>query len=107
VTQPLIEHWDGTNWSLASIPSVDSPSALNAVSASSDSNVWAVGFAGTNALTEHWDGLAWSDIPTPSVVGTGNLFDVQALASNDAWAVGVLLNPDKTSNQPLILHWDG
>jgi hypothetical protein len=66
--QPLIEHWDGTAWSV--VPGAPLPSGENnqtfGVGASSSDDVWAVGFYETPtlqviALIEHWDGTpgAW------------------------------------------------
>src|SRR4030095_2924294 len=57
----LIEHWDGTNWTLATRPAINTPNELLAVSASSANDVWAVGGfnSGGQALIEHWDGSTW------------------------------------------------
>src|SRR5262249_5938891 len=56
--QPLIEHWDGTSWSVVSSPKLKQDGALNAVTAISTNNVWAVGFFDNfqGDLVEHWDG---------------------------------------------------
>ena len=66
--QPLIEHWDGTKWSI--LPSPNSgptaDDALDGVTAISPNNVWAVGSnmnTGSTpgqSLIEHWDGVQWS-----------------------------------------------
>lgn len=61
--QTLIEHWDGTQWSI--VPS-QSPAAVNnvlmGVTAIAAGNIWAVGYQDNNgscpyALIEHWNGL--------------------------------------------------
>src|SRR5438034_4460055 len=66
VQQTLIEHFDGTVWSVVPSPS---PGALQnilfGVGAITDSDVWAVGGEQDanglwHTLTEHWDGPAWS-----------------------------------------------
>lgn len=101
----LIEHWNGSAWSIVSSPNVAGQfTVLTAVSVISATDIWAVGnFSGTNGyqtLTEHWNGTAWSIIPSPS---TGKLASVDAVASNNVWAVGD--NPGKS--QSLIEHWNG
>src|SRR5204862_547524 len=66
----LIEHWDGSNWSVVPSPS---PSAgysnLYGVAAVSANDVWAVGSSGYDpfqTLTEHWNGRSWSVVPSPN-----------------------------------------
>jgi len=106
----IVEHWDGTAWSVVDAPSPSSfESGLTGVAAIAADDVWAVGFEveGTIAkpLAEHWDGRRWSIAETPEVTrGDGNgavLEAVTALAADDAWAVG------STAANPLIEHWDG
>jgi len=102
----LIEHWDGTEWSLVDGPEVEE-SSLYGVSALSKANAWAVGFAldGSeyDTLIEHWDGSSWTEVPSPSPGGGSGSFlkSVSALTANDVWAVGY------TQDAPLIEHWDG
>src|SRR5213078_4321877 len=61
---PLIEHWDGTAWSV--IPDDPPPpggaNILHGVSATASDDVWAVGVRanGHPPLIEHWDGTAWT-----------------------------------------------
>jgi hypothetical protein len=94
---------------------------LNAVTAVSPSDVWAVGYKNDNnlndsrTLIEHWNGTNWKAVksPNPGSTGackgfnTGNyLTAVAAVSSTDAWAVGFKF--DCTSLlKPLALHWDG
>jgi hypothetical protein len=60
--RPLIEHWDGSAWSITTPGRVPNAhiTGLNAVTAISPSNVWAVGSCDddithyTYALIEHW-----------------------------------------------------
>lgn len=69
INSSVIEHFDGVRWSIIpspqSNPRTGSEFFLNAVSALSANDVWAVGFgsAGTNApllpLYEHWNGKVW------------------------------------------------
>src|SRR5206468_2266231 len=67
----LIEHWNGTTWSLASSPSPDDRAELFGVTALSSTNAWAVGDSvqsgvGQFALIEHWDGASWTVVPSPT-----------------------------------------
>src|SRR5437870_1586106 len=58
------------SWSVVPSPNVGTrPNFLYAVSALSDTDVWAVGrvsdsFTG-RTLAEHWDGTSWKVVPTP------------------------------------------
>ncbi len=103
----LIEHWDGTRWSIVTSPNAPGPSnVLEAISAGSSSEAWAVGdyedFSGNyRTLTEHWDGSMWKIIPAPSPGGTGFLYGVSDLPTGTAWAAGV------GANGPTGMLWDG
>ncbi len=109
IQQSLIEHWDGTSWSVVSSPNVASMfNVLTAVSAISATDMWAVGnYSGTQgyqALIEHWNGTNWSIVPGPSSQ-SGRLNGVTAIASNNVWAVGT--GTGATGDQTLVEHWDG
>jgi hypothetical protein len=97
LTQPLVEHWDGTQWSIVPSPHIAGAGGgvLNAISATSASDVWAVGYG---SLIEHYDGTSWSTVTAPSKT---NLLGVIGLAAGNAWAVGW------TDNGPATAHWDG
>ena len=80
--QTLIEHWDGTSWSVVTSPNAGggSPSAANEllrVAAISANDIWAVGrFLDPNTnvyrtLTEHWDGTKLECHPQPERHGGG------------------------------------
>ncbi len=104
VAQPsLIEHWDGTRWSVVATPSGGVGNLLG-VSASSSTDVWAVGNAGINQMIEHWNGARWSVVTAPSPSDT-SLNAVTVLGPNDAWAVGN--GHFSGSPLPLLEHWDG
>lgn len=72
---------------------------LDAVGATSSSDVWAVGGYRTKAsfkehsLAERWDGSAWQTVQVPDI---GRLTGVAAISSEDVWVIG-----------STILHWDG
>src|SRR5207237_490200 len=80
--QTLIEHWNGSKWSLASFPRVNSDYRFYAVSATSASDVWAVGLDGSANLPapiEHWNGSKWSIVPNPALAGSRGLIGVASL----------------------------
>jgi hypothetical protein len=54
----IIEHWDGTAWTLVPHPI----STLYGVAAISQNDVWAVGGAG---MIQHWNGSSWKNVPSP------------------------------------------
>lgn len=107
--QTLIEHWNGTSWSIVPGPGASS-GQLYGVAALAANNVWAVGsYAGmsTNGyqtLIEHWNGTSWH-IVQGSSVSTGHLFGVTALAANNVWAVGSVVGANGI--QTLVEHWNG
>jgi Putative Ig domain len=108
--QALIEHWDGTAWSLVSSPT-ELDSTLSGVTAASASDVWAVGsFLNSDsveqALFEHWNGHKWSPIKSPATGPGTEMFAVAAVSSKDIWAVGQFLSASSTA-QALIEHSDG
>jgi hypothetical protein len=83
--------------------------SLGDVSASSATDVWAVGaLGGSRTLAERWNGALWKRVATPNPGRRrgriDTLFSVAAIAPNDAWAVGEW---GSGSAPPLLLHWDG
>jgi hypothetical protein len=117
--QPLIEHWDGTSWTIVSSPDVGSgnDSSLESISYLLPNDIWAVGFT-TNGypnfvwtpLTEHYDGTSWHIVPSPTVnpANPWRLEGVMMFSSNNVWAVGAVYNNPPSSPVPdLIEHWDG
>ena len=95
--QTLIDHWDGTSWSIVSSPNVaSSGNDLVSVSAVSANNIWAVGnsfnsktFSG-KTLIEHWNGTRWSIVSSPNVGSEGNILNgvTNVPGTSDAWTVG-------------------
>ena len=69
----LIEHWNGSSWSVVPSPSPGTGDALTGVTTSNAANdVWAVG-SGTPAggstaqtLTLNWNGTTWSTVASPN-----------------------------------------
>ena len=109
----LIEHFDGTVWSVVPSPSPGGQqNILYGVAAVTDSDVWAVGARQDSdgpwhTLTEHWNGSVWSVVPSADPGAGGNqLYAVKALGTNNVYAVGQQAGA-AFPNQALIEHWDG
>src|SRR6266568_4088953 len=114
VTQTLIEHWNGTSWSVVKSPSpATGNNELFSVSAASASSIWTVGFLTNNTsqtpvdqtLIEHWNGSSWSVMKSPNPGSSSDhLNGVAAISTSDVWAVG---NGKTSSGKTLIEHWNG
>jgi hypothetical protein len=106
--QTLIEHWNGSAWSVVTSPNRLLPTNyLTGVSAVSANDIWAVGRSEFDkSLTEHWNGTSWSIVASPNVGSVDNiLWSVAAVATNNVWAVG---ETDSGGNpQLLVEHWNG
>ena len=106
--EPLVLHWDGTDWLQAELPG-DLHGILNGVAAISPTNVWVVGFSGDpavsleRAMVLHWDGTAWANVEVGRTIGGGKaaLEDIDAVSPTDLWAVGY------HHFQPSMIRFDG
>jgi photosystem II stability/assembly factor-like uncharacterized protein len=102
----LVEHWNGSTWSVISSPSPLGDDILRAVSGTGAGDIWAVGRSRntfnfrTSTLIEHWNGNSWSQ-----VFGAGGensaLYGVAAISPGDAWTVG------DSGGLTLIDRWNG
>jgi len=107
-----------TKWSIADPPYSTSSTVpfapLNAISAISPSDVWAVGQANGSLLTENWNGAKWSSVALPK--GPCSTFEADCVltgisgdATNDVIATG---NGEIAESSgwvviPLAFHWNG
>jgi hypothetical protein len=113
----VIEHWNGKTWTAQARPQPGGTTdvMLTAITATSQSNAWAVGTADATSrgrtvpevLTEHWNGRRWIPI-------AGTRFPAQAAPQVDAvtvtsksgaWAVGDYCV--EAGCQTVTDHWDG
>jgi len=102
------QHWNGTAWSVVTVPQPGNQSFLYSVSAASPDDVWAVGniYSGSptvgSTMIIHWDGSSWTQVSSPNPDPQSSyLTGVRALAADAVWAVGF------AGHQSLVLFWDG
>ncbi len=118
VDQPLIEHWNGAQWSIVPAPDPNpgaSTDTLESVTEVSARDVWAVGFFATSSgnelpLIEHWSGKQWSIVASarpPVGFPGGNLLGIEEVSAHNIWAVGTSFNSALGTSQTLIEHWNG
>jgi hypothetical protein len=85
---PLVEHWDGSSWSVAGSATDGGQGYLFGVTAQSATSVWAVGDLGGLSFAEKWDGAQWTRVPSGNVGTSNNTFQAVAAKSGTVWAVG-------------------
>ncbi|MFL5732662.1 MAG: hypothetical protein ACJ78Q_05615, partial [Chloroflexia bacterium] len=97
----LVEHWDGTGWTIVPGPGgpAGSASSLSGIAAVATNDIWAVGryyvqssSDPSHGLIEHWDGSRWAVVATPGL----DLSAVAATSPTDVWAAG-----------DQLFHYDG
>jgi hypothetical protein len=98
--ETLIEHWNGTSWTVVSSPNVDyggqpRDNELQGIVALPANDLWAFGWYAANpsgesgdefTLVLHWDGASWSVVPSPDPISDPNLV-------NDPLYAGVVTGP--------------
>ena len=114
---PLIEHWDGSAWSIVPSPVLPQPAAnqgaqLYGVTAVSATDAWAVGYIGTGThhnLILHWDGTSWTRVRGPHMGPLASLSGVTAISATKVWAVGTthVTVTGRTIKVPFALRWNG
>jgi hypothetical protein len=111
----LTERWNGKAWTWVKSPNAARFNQLDAVSADSPSDAWAVGWDGGLAdvgLVEHWNGTAWKLVafPNPGRDGkdrpSSELSGVSALSPDDVWVCGLYPVPGGQL-RTLLAHWNG
>jgi hypothetical protein len=112
-TVPLVQRWDGREWSLVAPAPISATLAMfNGVAALSENDAWAVGYyvdegGLSRTLAQHWNGSEWRTVPTPNVGQRLNTLSGVAMRSaDDVWAVGYRVG-DKSQHLPITMHWDG
>jgi hypothetical protein len=113
---PLIEHYDGSAWSIVTGPTDAalnvSGGSLNGISCLSSNDCWAVG-QGSDTLVEQFNGSAWSIVPSAQAGSAGSdiLSAVSCSSPDSCWAVGSQgfndRGPGPNTGQPLIESYSG
>jgi hypothetical protein len=115
-TVPETLHYNGTTWAVVPVALPGQASAtLDAVTAISAGDVWAVGedigagsAIGGSTLIEHWNGTAWSIVATPTPGAYPSLTGVAGRSAGDVYAVGTNLpSAGGGPEQAMILRWNG
>jgi hypothetical protein len=106
---PTAEKWNGTKWSLITVPAPSgaTDSYLEAVACTSATNCWGVGASDDNTLAEKWNGSTWSIVSSPSPhPGDPNILSGLACASASlCFAVGYDFPTDFSGS--LTEKWNG
>jgi len=111
--QTLIEHWNGTAWSIVSnTPNTSSAqdNILYRVKCTSASDCSAAGyyFASSGfpqSLMEHWNGSAWSIVPSPNASPANYVYGLACSSASNCWAAGYFQTA--SVDQALMLRWNG
>jgi hypothetical protein len=86
---PLILHWDGTEWSVVPAPAFgDMSTELSDVLALTATEAWAVGRAGDRTLVLRWNATSWTVVASPSPGGSDALNAIDGSAGA-LWSVGI------------------
>jgi hypothetical protein len=112
VRKTLIEHYDGTSWTIVPSPNPGGVSdALLGVTGVAGSDIWAVGFTsagfGYDALLLHYDGVSWTEATAAPDAGSAEdvLAGVAQDGSGNVWAFGYhVIGSDYRT---LVEYWDG
>jgi hypothetical protein len=112
IYQTLIEHWNGTSWTIISSPNTDvaKSNILTAAACASGNDCWAVGYYSNGkylqTLAQHWDGTSWTIAHSRNTSPTQSnyLLTVTCLSPSECWAAGSYdLAPNRF--QTLIEHY--
>jgi hypothetical protein len=83
---PLVEHWNGSGWSVVTSPLQGTSDLLNGIAVISASNIWAVGDYRSSidpqgpyfTLIEHWNGTSWKVAKSPSPGSVASVLEAAA-----------------------------
>ena len=88
----LIEHWNGSAWSVVEHPVPGGTHTFWGVSALAANDAWVSGYVnastGLQPLIEHWDGAAWQQQTPAQATPRPWLTAISGLPGGDVWAVG-------------------
>jgi hypothetical protein len=112
----LIEHWNGTRWSIVPSPNPATgipgdSDVLTSITGTGPNDLWAAGWDNNEAtqtiqlLFEHWNGTTWTAATSPTPVRSDQFASgITAISPGNVWAVGT----DETQgSNNLSAHWNG
>lgn len=109
----VIEHFDGTKWTIVPSPQFSTGSELQKVLAFSANDVYAVGDFHSDRqealpMVLHFDGAKWSVValPTLSKGQHAALTAIGGISNTDFWVAGAG-SVAGSNGTPLVLHFDG
>jgi hypothetical protein len=112
--QTLIEHFDGSSWSVATSNNTSSTQLnwLNEVTCSASNNCWAVGhYVGSaqQTLILHYTGSTWTVTTSPNkdTTQTNEFYGVTCASTSLCWTAGYYYSTSVTHFQTFIAKWDG
>jgi hypothetical protein len=111
----LVEHWNGSTWSVVQLPAARSASELLDAVAVAHGQVWVAGEAdspatGGRPLIEEFRHGAWQVASLPASAGSNwtDLYGLAVTPDGTVWAVGTYLDkPRGDNNNALILRGRG
>ena len=116
-SRTLIEHWNGSTWSISfSADPGNGGNILEGVAAVAPDHAWAVGARqdiGTfyqQPMAEHWDGATWTAVTVPepeACTGHSYLTAVSALSARSVWATGWCGSGGSGPSQGYVQRWNG
>lgn len=109
---PLLEHWDGHEWSIVSLVSVIKQGAITALAAVSAQDVWLNVFTQENGKAKysflHWDGQTWQEVSVPASFGENwHINELAAFSADDVWGFGANYDTQHPDGWSFLIHWDG
>jgi hypothetical protein len=101
----LIEHWDGSTWSVVPSANLRGSNFLLGSMAVATNDVWSVGTDSAKALMEHWDGVQWSIVSQPaSTISKSSLWSIAGVPNQPyIWAVGFFYTTSTQMYHPLTM----
>jgi hypothetical protein len=115
---PLVEHWDGTAWSIVpNSGALSGRNGISAVSVDSANDIWALGSNNTGGeFLLEFNGTTWSQVATmPTIHGDPmEASSITAISPTDVWIAGSgffasvkIGRKVVTIDHPAVAQWNG
>lgn len=104
--QALLEHYNGTAWSVVSSPSVSGAGGLDGIACTSSTDCWAVGGSPTQPVIVRLVDGTWMAAASPPEPSGSGLDAIACFSPSNCWAVGEG-GGSSLAPPPLIEHWNG